>query len=467
LDREVGRRRTLYLTVVGLVVLYLAYLAREAVVPLLVALLLAYVLAPLVAALERRGASRIGAVLMLFVLFFGSTGLALVYGLPPLLSEGRALVLATVGEPAMTLDPALPTVMKGLPDKFPPATLEEFLEAREDAFGGHLREPGREPTGYLDRKLRDLRQTGQDQALRDFRARYADWKVKRHAGSQLVAFDDFNRDGRFDPGYVFDGALLASGWVRDRLRNPGLAVALEDLATDALPGLAESLLLHGSAVAKGALGVLGSALAVLGWLVIVPLYTFFFLMRLEDVWSAFVGHLPGTHRDRVLKVLGDVHRMLIGFFRGRITTMVLKGLFVGFGLALLGVPFWPVWGAAAGLLTIVPAVGPILAGAPAVILSYREDGVGSAAAVAGLLVAAEVIEGYVLIPKMIGREVGLHPMAVITSVLVGAALLGVLGVVIAIPLAAAAKIVWNEFVLPALRAKAAEAPRPPEDAPRR
>ena len=72
MEREDARRRTLYLAVVTAVVFYLAYLAREAVVPLLVALLMAYVLAPLVAILERRGFSRVGAVSTLFVLFFGS-----------------------------------------------------------------------------------------------------------------------------------------------------------------------------------------------------------------------------------------------------------------------------------------------------------------------------------------------------------------------------------------------------------
>ncbi|MCI0589413.1 MAG: AI-2E family transporter, partial [Planctomycetes bacterium] len=447
MEREDARRRTLYLTAVGLVVLYLAYLARQAVVPLLVALLLAYLLAPLVAVLERRGFSRMGAVTTLFVLFFGTTGLALVFGLPPLLVEGRALVRATIGEPGLTLDPVLPPVMKGLPDRRPPATLKEFLEARQRALGDVPRDPDVEPAGYWERKERSLRLAGREQALLEFRGSHEDWRVCRRDG-RIVAFNDFNRDGHFDAGYVFDGALLGGAWVRERLRNPALATALEDMATDALPTLAESLFLHGSAVARGALGILGTALTVLGWLIIVPLYTFFFLMRLEDVWAAFVEYLPGTHRDRVLKVLGDVHRMLIGFFRGRITTMFLKGVIVAGGLAFLGVPFWPVFGALAGLLTIVPAVGPILAGAPAVILSYSEDGVVSAGLVVGLLVAAEIVEGYILIPKMIGKEVGLHPMAVITSVLIGAALLGVFGVVIAIPLAAAAKIVWTEFVLP-------------------
>jgi len=463
-DREEGRRRTLYLTVVAAIVLYLAYLAREAVVPLLVALLLAYVLAPLVAALEKRGFSRVGAVTTLFVAFFGTVGAALVFALPPIFDQGRALVRAAVGEPGLTLDPRLPSNMLGIPDREPRADLEEFLDAR-DAAGGRPDADG-EPVGYWDRRVREERQARGEEGVLALRARHGHWKVGRWDG-RLVAFDDFDKDGRFDAGYVFDGALVAGAWVRERLSNPGLAIAIEDLATDAVPSAAESLFLHGGAVARGALGLVGSAFLLLGWLVIVPLYTFFFLMRLEGVWAGFVAYLPGTHRDRVLKVLGSVHRMLIGFFRGRLLTMAMKGVYVAVLLALVGAPFWPVFGAAAGLLTIVPAVGPILAAAPAVLLSYREGGATTAALATGVLISAEIVEGYILIPKMIGKEVGLHPMAVISAILVGGALLGIFGVVIAIPLAASAKIVWAEFVLPALRAKADEEPPPAEGAAKR
>ena len=459
MDREEGRRRTLYLAAVGLVVVYLAYLSREAVVPLLVSLLLAYVLAPLVTTLEKRGFSRMGAVTTLFVAFFGTMGTALVFALPPIFDQGRALVLATVGEPGLTIDPRVPSNMKGLADRVPRASLDEFLAARDKGNGGPTLPA--DPTGYWDRKVREERQVRGEDGVKALRARHADWRVARW-DDRLVAFDDFDRDGTFDAGYIFDGALVASGWVRTKLKNPGLAAALEDMATDALPALAESLFLHGGVVAKGALGILGSLMALLGWLIIVPLYTFFFLMRLEDVWEAFVEYLPGTHRDRVLKVLGDVHRMLLGFFRGRVLTMALKGIFVAIGLGIVGVPYWPVWGAAAGMLTIVPVVGPFLAGAPAVLLAFREGDTTTAVLATGVFLVAEIVEGYILIPKLIGKEVGLHPMAVITGILVGGSLLGILGIVIAIPLAAATKIVWAEFVLPALRAKAAE-PAPPAE----
>ncbi|NUN53583.1 MAG: AI-2E family transporter [Planctomycetaceae bacterium] len=451
---EDGRRRTLYLAAVGMLVLYLAYMARAAVVPLLIALLMAYVLAPLVAALERRRVSRIGAVCILFVSFFGSVGLAAVLGLPPLVHEVRSLARAALGEPARTVGARLSGDLQLLADAVPPTTFGEFQKRREGlpAAGGE-----EEPEGNYERKLREVRESRGEKEAQEFAAKHAGWLVGRYE-EKVVLYDDRSGNGRFEPGYVFSGSVAVSRWIRERVSNPEVAAAVEDVGIEIFPNLSEAFLLHSADVARGALGLLGTVLGLLTWGLIVPLYTFFFLMRLEDVWNAFVGHLPGTHRDRVLRVLARIHVMLIGFFRGRLLTMALKGVMVGLGLALAGAPYWAVFGALAGALTIVPAVGPLAAGAPAVILSYQEGGTTTAVLAGAVLLLSEVVEGYVLIPKLVGREVGLHPMAVITAILVGGALLGVFGVVIAIPLAAAARIVWEEFVVPAIKAKAAEAP---------
>jgi predicted PurR-regulated permease PerM len=454
MDRDEARRRTLYLATVLSIVLYLAYLAKEAVVPLLVALLLAYVLAPVVARLEKRGFSRIGAVATLFVAFFGSLGTALAFGLPPLLDQGRALVKAGLGEPVRTLSRPSPAALEPLLDGKTPL-LDDYLQAR-GALAPMVMEGAVQ--GNFEHRLAEALEAGGAEGVRVFRARHSAWLVSRYEG-RLVAFDDRNRNGKFDPGYVFQAAVSAASYARDKAGNEAFANSIEEIGMEALPNLTTSLVASSADVARGALGALGVVFTALGWLVIVPLYTFFFLMRLEDVWRAFVGYLPGAQRDRVVKVLLEIHRMLIGFFRGRLLTMLFKGAFVAVGLLLVGAPYWPVFGAAAGLLSIVPVVGPVAAAVPAVWLALNEGGNGTAVAAAVVLLTAEGVEGYFLIPKLVGKEVGLHPMAVITAILIGSSLLGLFGVLIAIPLAAAVKIVWEEFVLPALRAKAAEAPR--------
>jgi predicted PurR-regulated permease PerM len=461
LEREDPRRRTLYLAVVGAVVFYLGYLARDAVVPLLVALLLAYVLAPLVATLQRKGLSRIGAVTALFVAFFGTVGAGLALGVPPLLDQGRALLRAGVGEPVRTLSQPPPPSLERMLDQEPPAALLDYLKARD--LLGAAGEKGAVP-GNFERRTAEQREERGEEGAAEFRLRHAGWLLGQYEG-RAVAYEDRNHNGRFDPGYLFKFAMTAAGYARDRAGGESFAAGIEDIGIDSIPGIAQSVVLSGSDVVRGALGAVGPFLRVLAWLLILPMYTFYFLMRLEDVWRAFVGALPGSHRDRVVKVLHEIHLMLIGFFRGRLLTMLLKGLLAGVLLGAVGVPYWPVFGAAAGLLTIVPAVGPLAVAVPGVWLTYSVRGGIPAGLAAGVFIALEVVESYVLIPRLIGREVGLHPMAVVTAILVGGALLGGFGVVIAIPLAASAKIVWGEFVLPAIRAKAAEPPRGPEGGP--
>lgn len=451
-----GRRRTLYLALVALAVFYLAYLARAAVVPLAVALLLAYVLAPVVMALEKRGVSRLGSVTILFVAFFGTTGAALVFGVPPLIEEARKLVERGLGESAMSVGTAPSPRLVALLGRTPPATLDEYLRERDV----EARLPGSPSAGEgnWERRVREARVARGVEGEKELRLRHGGWRMTLHEG-RAMAFDDGNGDGVFQVGYVVDLALKAGSHLRERVGTPVASNTVEDLGTDVVPRIREAVL--SADAVHGALGVLGTVFGILAWAVIVPLYTFYFLMRLEDVWEAFVSYLPGSHRDRVVKVLFQIHRMLVGFFRGRLLTMILKGIFVGVGLGLAGAPFWAVFGAAAGLLTIIPVVGPLAAGVPAAILAYREGGPVVFGLATAVLLSAEIIEGYVLIPKIVGKEVGLHPMAVITAILIGGALLGMFGVVLAIPLAAAAKIVWGEFVLPALRAKAAEEPKRP------
>ncbi len=460
MDRDEARRRSLFLTIVGAIVVWLAYLASDAVVPLLVALILAYVLAPVVAALQKRGLSRVASVTMLFLVFFGGVGLAAGFGVPPLVEQAKSLLRSTLGEPARTLG-ALPAPVADFPDQAPPRTMAE-LEKTLEAISPGLSDPaawdrtdGRREGNYA-RVLRGLRESDSRETVETFREKHRHWRVTR-ADGRVVLFDDRNDDGQFQQGYLFKATLSGASFLRDRFRSPDGAETFEDVGIDALPAATRALAVHSGDLARGALGVLGLVTRLLGWLVIVPLYTFFFLMRLEDVWTAFRSALPGVHRDRVLRVLLQIHLMLMGFFRGRLLTMLLKGIMVAIGLLVVGAPYWPVFGALAGLLTIVPVAGPLLAAGPSVALAYADHG-GTVAMLAGIVfLAAEAIEGYVLIPQLVGREVGLHPLAVVAAILVGAALLGMLGVVLAIPLAAAAKIVWAEFVLPTLRAKASEA----------
>jgi hypothetical protein len=258
LEREDARRRTLYLSVVGALVLYLAYLAREAVVPLFVALLLAYVLAPLVAVVERRGFSRAGAVTLLFVLFFGSVGTAAVLAVPPLLEQGKALLVATVGEPARTIGMPAPARLRALLGRTPPATLEEFLRTREQMKPAEFTPEEADASGNWERRLRDAEMEKGEDGVHEMRRQFGSWLVGRHQ-ERYVAWEDRNRNGKFDSGYLFDATLAASKYASERPGARAIANGIEDLGIELVPNLAQSALAHGGSSGRSSRSSRGSS----------------------------------------------------------------------------------------------------------------------------------------------------------------------------------------------------------------
>jgi predicted PurR-regulated permease PerM len=149
--------------------------------------------------------------------------------------------------------------------------------------------------------------------------------------------------------------------------------------------------------------------------------------------------------------------VLSNFLRGRVVVSVLKGAFVTVGLALAGVPYALLLGLVAGVLSMVPIIGPLIAFLFGAGLAMLEYDLFTALWRTGLIyLLAEVFEGYVLMPKILGDSLGLHPVVVLASLMIGGAALGMFGILLALPLAATVIILTRELVLPALRKTAME-----------
>ena len=124
-----------------------------------------------------------------------------------------------------------------------------------------------------------------------------------------------------------------------------------------------------------------------------------------------------------------------------------------------GVPFGFAIGLASGFLSLIPYVGVWFAVLPALGLSWLEHQSGTnLALVGGIFAGIEVLEGLVLTPTLLGKEVGLHPLTVIVTLMIFGKILGLLGVLLSIPLAAITKILAREFVLPLVEDFAQEKP---------
>jgi predicted PurR-regulated permease PerM len=198
-----------------------------------------------------------------------------------------------------------------------------------------------------------------------------------------------------------------------------------------------------------------------GLVVLVPLYTYYLLFELDRVHGFFGRYVPKRERARVARVGNQVGEVLAHFFRGRLLVCVLKGALLTVGLFVADVPYAFLLGMGSGFLSLIPAVGPLIGFVGAFLLGVlvgEHSFVGSLVRTGLVFGLAELVEGYVLIPKVLGDSLGLHPVVVLFSLLAGGAALGLFGVLVALPLTASLVILAREFVLPALGRFADEDP---------
>jgi predicted PurR-regulated permease PerM len=199
----------------------------------------------------------------------------------------------------------------------------------------------------------------------------------------------------------------------------------------------------------------GTVLGLLTLLVLFPIYLYYSLSQLAHVYDVAVTHLPAAHRQRIVEILGKIHATLSSFFRGRLILLVLRfvvqlPLFLAFG-----VPFSAVCASFSAIASLVPVLGGIAAGAvPILLLLSVGASSGTVLAFVAALVTWELIEQYALTPAIVGRRVGLHPLTILVGTFVAGDLLGLFGMLVAIPLVAVLKILAIEFVLPEVRRQA-------------
>jgi predicted PurR-regulated permease PerM len=223
--------------------------------------------------------------------------------------------------------------------------------------------------------------------------------------------------------------------------------------------------------AGGVLGVIGDLLGTLiaigGLFVLVPLYTYYLLFELGRVNGWFRRYIPRGERERMTRVATQIGEVLASFFRGRLLVCLLKGGVIFVGLLVLGIPYAFLFGMLGGFLSIIPIVGPLIGFVGALSIGILDHGVlGSFLRAGAVFGVAEILEGYVFIPKIMGDSLGLHEVVVLFALLAGGAALGMFGVLIALPVAAVLVILFREFVVPALTAWVEEEPvRPPPSGP--
>ncbi|MEO1139332.1 MAG: AI-2E family transporter [Pseudomonadota bacterium] len=206
-----------------------------------------------------------------------------------------------------------------------------------------------------------------------------------------------------------------------------------------LISVGENIQSKGGQLVESVLTSVSSLLNVVVLLVIVPVVAFYLLYDWDRMMAEIDRLLPRDHAPTIRRLAAEIDQTLASFIRGMGTVCVVLGTYYAVALMLVGLQFGLVVGAFAGLITFIPYIGALLGGALAIglaLFQFWGDWV-SIGLVAGIFVLGQVMEGNVLTPKMVGESVGLHPVWLIFALSVFGALFGFVGMLVAVPVAAA------------------------------
>ncbi len=214
-----------------------------------------------------------------------------------------------------------------------------------------------------------------------------------------------------------------------------------------LAGLSPSALTsgEGGAMAAGA-GALGSTLGTLGNLVIVLFIGLFGALEPDLYQRGVQAMFAPSLRRRAHEVMDAVAATLRSWLVAKLIAMAVVGVLTGFGLWLIGVPLALLLGFIAALLAFIPNLGPVIAAAPAMLLAVPSGG-QTVLLVVAVFVAVQTLESYAITPVLQKRQVSLPPALVLAVQLMMGVLFGLIGLVLATPIAAVAMTLLNEVYI--------------------
>jgi predicted PurR-regulated permease PerM len=376
-------------------------------VPFAIAGVLAYLLEPGVVWLERRGLTRYRAVLLVFAAFllgFGGLGWWMV---------------AKVGSQTGNLD----TKLVGYAEKARISVLK-FADEMDAKYGidlVSLLPAAPEVSGSSDVKVMEKKPM-EGEAVKEEVGGVVEEVLEGDPGDGGMTLKDF----------------LSGNWVKQ---------ALPIVVTSVWKTIRSSV--------GGVLGVFGFLLSM----VIIPLYLFYFLIESAKIKATWADYLPlraSAFKDEVVDCLMEINGYLVAFFRGQLFVSVLNGITTGLGLMIVGLDFGLMIGLLLCVLGIIPYLGIAICWIPAVVIAAVQ---GGSALVPGdpwwmlplvvtiIFAVVQQVDGLFITPRVVGESVGLHPMTVIVSVLVWSLLLGgLLGAILAVPLTASVKVLFQRYV---------------------
>jgi predicted PurR-regulated permease PerM len=188
-----------------------------------------------------------------------------------------------------------------------------------------------------------------------------------------------------------------------------------------------------------------SGFALITWgvnLVLVPILTFYFLRDWDKLVERVATLVPRDYIATVSRLARESNEVLGGFLRGQFLVMLAQGAFYAIGMSAVGLRLGLLIGLVAGLISFVPYLGATVGLGLGLIAAFLQPdgGLTLALLVAAVFTAGQLLESYVLTPRIVGDRIGLHPVAIIFAIMAGGQLFGFLGMLVALPVAAVANV---------------------------
>ncbi|WP_189099714.1 AI-2E family transporter [Deinococcus knuensis] len=216
---------------------------------------------------------------------------------------------------------------------------------------------------------------------------------------------------------------------------------VQNLGQNLVPILQQGLNSTGS-ILSGLLSIGG----VLGQILLILLLSIYLMLDYSRVNATLLGVFPRPWQPRVLEVSELIGTAVGGYVRGQLVIATFIGVFVWLGLMIVGIPSAAAIGFLAGAFNIVPYLGPIIGATPAILLALTMPGaLLKIIFVIVVFVAANQIEGNFLSPYILSKTTDLHPVTVLLAILVGVALLGFVGALLAVPTVALGKLLMQKY----------------------
>jgi predicted PurR-regulated permease PerM len=225
---------------------------------------------------------------------------------------------------------------------------------------------------------------------------------------------------------------------------PGKAFSLSSIIAEGESALRKapidiwkSLLAGMTSTLKGTLSLIISIIGAM----IIPLYLYYILRDFDSFKEKIMSIVPPRNRVNVLEKARETDEVLSAFIRGQMMVCLILAILYAIGLSVIGIDLAIVIGFLSGVLFIIPYLGTIIGLLLASTIAYLQfHDLNYLLYVAALYGAVQILEGFIITPKIVGEKVGLHPLAVILSVIIAGELFGFLGILIAVPAAAVLKI---------------------------